>query len=48
MIYFGIGLFLGAGLGFILCAWLSKGFHPRDLEDYEDEEFARAIKEENG
>ena len=46
MFYFLLGVFAGVALGFMIFAILSSRFHPRDLEDYEDEEFLTYIRKE--
>ena len=46
MFYFLLGVFAGVALGFMIFAILSSRFHPRDLEDYEDEDFLTYIRKE--
>ena len=46
MFYFLLGVFAGVALGFMMFALLSSRFHPRDLEEYEDEEFLTYIRKE--
>ena len=46
MFYFFLGVFAGVTLGFVIFALLSSRFHPRDLEEYEDEEFLTYIRKE--
>ena len=46
MVYFILGLFVGGAIGFMACALLSSRFHPRDLTEYEDEEFLTYIRKE--
>ena len=46
MFYFLLGVFAGVALGFMIFAILSSRFHPRDLEEYEDEEFLTYIRKE--
>lgn len=44
MVYFILGLFVGGAIGFMACALLSSRFRPRDLTEYEDEEFLTYIR----